>query len=72
MKTWLASIALAAAAIVVPAVAQAADTIKIGIALSETGNLADSSKHYWRGIELWRDKLNASGGLCDFRAGIRG
>lgn len=63
MKTWLASIALAAAAIVAPAVAQAADTIKIGIALSETGNLADSSKHYWRGIELWRDKLNASGGL---------
>ncbi len=63
MKTWLASIALSAAAIVAPAVAQAADTIKIGIALSETGNLADSSKHYWRGIELWRDKTNASGGL---------
>jgi branched-chain amino acid transport system substrate-binding protein len=63
MKTWLVSIALAAAAIVAPAAARAADPIKIGIALSETGNLADSSKHYWRGIELWRDKLNASGGL---------
>ena len=63
MKTLLASIALAAAAMVAPAVAQAADTIKIGIALSETGNLADSSKHYWRGIELWRDKTNAAGGL---------
>lgn len=63
MKTLLASIALAAATMVAPAVAQAADTIKIGIALSETGNLADSSKHYWRGIELWRDKTNAAGGL---------
>jgi branched-chain amino acid transport system substrate-binding protein len=63
MKTLLASIALAAAAMAVPPVAQAADTIRIGIALSETGNLADSSKHYWRGIELWRDKTNAAGGL---------
>ena len=63
MKTLLASIVIAAAAMVAPPVAQAADTIKIGIALSETGNLADSSKHYWRGIELWRDKTNAAGGL---------
>ena len=63
MKTLLASFALAAAAIAAPPVARAADTIRIGIALSETGNLADSSKHYWRGIELWRDKTNAAGGL---------
>ncbi len=63
MKTLLASIVIAAAAMVAPPVAQAADTIRIGIALSETGNLADSSKHYWRGIELWRDKTNAAGGL---------
>ena len=64
MKRFLASIALAAA-IAAPAVthAQAPDTVRIGVALSETGNLADSSKHYWRGIELWRDKTNASGGL---------
>ena len=64
MKSFLASIALAAA-IVAPLPAQAQDTIKIGVALSETGNLADSAKHYWRGIELWRDKTNASGGLLD-------
>jgi branched-chain amino acid transport system substrate-binding protein len=62
MKSLLASIALAAA-IMAPLPAQAQDTIKIGVALSETGNLADSAKHYWRGIELWRDKTNASGGL---------
>jgi branched-chain amino acid transport system substrate-binding protein len=62
MKSLLASIALAAV-IMAPLPAQAQDTIKIGVALSETGNLADSAKHYWRGIELWRDKTNASGGL---------
>lgn len=62
MKRFLASIALATA-IAAPTVAQAQDTVKIGVALSQTGNLADSSTHYWRGIELWRDKINASGGL---------
>ena len=43
--------------------AQAQETIRIGIALSQTGNLADSATHYWRGIELWKDKTNAAGGL---------
>jgi len=37
--------------------------IRVGMALSQSGNLADSAKHYWEGIELWRDKVNASGGL---------
>jgi hypothetical protein len=27
------------------------------------GNLADSANHYWRGVELWRDHVNARGGL---------
>ena len=62
MRSLLASITLVTA-IVAPALAQAQETIKVGVALSETGNLADSAKHYWRGIELWRDKTNASGGL---------
>jgi branched-chain amino acid transport system substrate-binding protein len=62
MKPWLALLAVASA-LAAPAFAQAQDTIRIGIALSETGNLADSAKHYWRGIELWRDNINAHGGL---------
>ena len=61
MKFLLASIAVATAAMVAPA--QAQETIRIGIALSQTGNLADSATHYWRGIELWKDKTNAAGGL---------
>lgn len=62
MKPWFASIALAAA-VAVPTLAQAQDTVRIGIALSQTGNLADSAAHYWRGVELWRDNINAQGGL---------
>jgi branched-chain amino acid transport system substrate-binding protein len=62
MKTWLASLALATA-LAAPSLAQAQDTVRIGIALSQTGNLADSATHYWRGVELWRDQVNARGGL---------
>jgi branched-chain amino acid transport system substrate-binding protein len=62
MKHWLASFALATA-VVAPSLAQAQDTVRIGIALSQTGNLADSSTHYWRAVELWRDQVNAGGGL---------
>jgi branched-chain amino acid transport system substrate-binding protein len=61
-KICFASLAVAAA-IAAPSFAQAQDTVRIGIALSETGNLADSAKHYWRGVELWRDEVNARGGL---------
>jgi branched-chain amino acid transport system substrate-binding protein len=62
MKPWLASLALATAA-AAPSLAQAQETVRIGIALSQTGNLADSATHYWRGVELWRDNINARGGL---------
>lgn len=41
----------------------AATPIKVGIALSMTGNLADSADHYRKAIELWRDEVNARGGL---------
>ena len=43
--------------------ATAADPVKVGVALSQTGNLADSAEHFKRGIELWRDQVNARGGL---------
>lgn len=60
MKNLLATIAMATT-IAGPAVAQ--DTVRIGIALSQTGNLADSAKHYFNGVELWREQVNARGGL---------
>lgn len=63
MKPWFASLAVATAAAAAPFFAQAQDTVRVGIALSQTGNLADSATHYWRGVELWRDQVNARGGL---------
>jgi branched-chain amino acid transport system substrate-binding protein len=64
MKFWIAPLAAAVfATLAAPGFAQGQGTVRIGIALSETGNLADSAKHYWRGVELWRDDVNARGGL---------
>ena len=65
MKFRFAPLAAAAivAALAAPAFAQGQGTVRIGIALSQTGNLADSANHYWRGVELWRDDVNARGGL---------
>src|SRR6202166_1878543 len=43
--------------------AHAADPLKIGVALSQTGNLADSAAPYFKGLDLWRMQANARGGL---------
>ncbi len=37
--------------------------IRIGVALSQTGDLADSAAHYFKGFDLWRRQQNAKGGL---------
>jgi len=44
--------------------AQAADPVRIGVALSQTGNLADSAAPYYKGLDLWREQANARGGLA--------
>jgi branched-chain amino acid transport system substrate-binding protein len=41
----------------------AAEPVKIGVALSQTGNLADSANPYFKGLDLWRQQANARGGL---------
>jgi branched-chain amino acid transport system substrate-binding protein len=46
------------------AMAQAADPVRIGVALSQTGNLADSAAPYFKGLDLWREQANARGGLA--------
>jgi len=43
---------------------QAADPVRIGVALSQTGNLADSAAPYFKGLDLWREQANARGGLA--------
>lgn len=41
----------------------AAGPVRIGVALSQSGDLADSAAHYFDGLKLWRDQVNAGGGL---------
>jgi branched-chain amino acid transport system substrate-binding protein len=46
-----------------PRRARAADPVRIGCALSQSGNLADSGELFKRGFDLWRDDVNKRGGL---------
>jgi branched-chain amino acid transport system substrate-binding protein len=50
-----------AAGMASPALAQ--DTIAIGFTASKTGALSEDSLAQVRGFELWRDEVNAAGGL---------
>ena len=57
-----AATAITAATLSVPA--NAADPVRIGVALSQTGNLANSAAPYFKGLDLWREQANARGGLA--------
>jgi branched-chain amino acid transport system substrate-binding protein len=61
MMKMLALAAVTACALAAPANAE--DPVKIGVALSQTGNLADSAAPYFKGLNLWREQANARGGL---------
>ncbi len=62
MKAKLIAAALAAAFLSVhPAAAE--DTLTIGFTVSQTGKLNNDSTAQMRGIELWRDQVNAAGGI---------
>jgi len=63
MKTKILMAAITVVfAIVAPA--KAADPVRIGVALSQTGNLADSAAPYFKGLDLWREQANTRGGLA--------
>jgi branched-chain amino acid transport system substrate-binding protein len=59
----LAVPALAAVALFGPMAAPAADPIKIGFSMSLTGGLSGGGKSALLAIEMWRDDVNAKGGL---------
>src|ERR1700685_759954 len=63
-RKFLLAAATALAALMLPLAANAADPVRIGVALSQTGNLADSAAPYFRGLDLWREQTNARGGLA--------
>src|SRR5229473_2132729 len=64
IKKIVLAAATAAAALVLSIAANAADPVRIGVALSQTGNLADSAGPYFKGLDLWREQANARGGLA--------
>ena len=58
-------IAAAGASIAVRTARAEAVPVRIGFALSQTGELADSAATYFRGLDLWRRQVNAAGGLLN-------
>lgn len=58
-KLWLAAVG----ALIAPAVF-AANTITVGMTVSQTGSLNVDSVSQLRGSELWRDEVNAAGGIA--------
>jgi branched-chain amino acid transport system substrate-binding protein len=55
--------AVAAAALMPSGAARASDPVKIGFAMSQTGGLAGGGKSAVLAFEIWKDDINAKGGL---------
>jgi branched-chain amino acid transport system substrate-binding protein len=60
---WQVFVALSFAALLSAAPAHAADPVKVGVGLSLTGGVAANGKQILMALELWRDDVNAKGGL---------
>jgi hypothetical protein len=60
---WHALVALSFTSLVYAAPAHAADPAKVGVSLSLTGGVASNGKQILMALELWRDDVNAKGGL---------
>src|ERR1700749_3263975 len=64
MRKFILAATTAIAAVALLAPASAADPMRIGVALSQTGNLPYSAAPYFKGLDLWREQANARGGLA--------
>ncbi len=62
-RTALRAVPALLACLLAAAPAQAADPIKVGMSLALTGGGAPAGKMLQAAIELWRDDVNAKGGL---------
>src|SRR6476661_1653617 len=68
--TWLVTSVLAAAVVIflqTTALAQPGDTIKVGYAISLTGQNGPLGKSAWLAHQIWEDEINANGGLLGRR-----
>ena len=62
-KFCMIALGIASGAMLIAAPAFAEDTITIGMTLSKTGSLNVDSTAQYKGSELWRDQVNAAGGI---------
>ena len=62
-RTFTASVLGAAAAPLLPRVARAADPIRIGFGMAQTGPLAANGKSALIAMDIWREDINGKGGL---------
>jgi branched-chain amino acid transport system substrate-binding protein len=54
---------VAVCALIVPTVARAADPIRVGFTMALTGGVAPAGKQVLAALQIWRDDVNAKGGL---------
>src|ERR1700746_3259642 len=57
------SVLLLIFALILPSKADAADPVKIGMTMALTGGVAPIGKQVLAGLQIWRDDVNAKGGL---------
>src|SRR5580698_5185950 len=50
-------------AVILPSVAKAADPIRVGMTMALTGGVAPIGKQVLAALQIWRDDVNAKGGL---------
>jgi branched-chain amino acid transport system substrate-binding protein len=50
-------------ALMLPNIAKAADPIRIGMSMALTGGVAPIGKQVLTALQIWRDDVNANGGL---------
>ena len=50
-------------ALIVPTIAKAADPIRVGFTMALTGGVAPAGKQVLAALQIWRDDVNAKGGL---------
>ena len=55
--------ALVVAALILPTMAMAADPIRVGMTMALTGGVAPIGKQVLAALQIWRDDVNAKGGL---------
>jgi len=62
-RRWLVTLAAVAAMLLMPAATRAADPIRIGFSMPQSGGLAGGGKSALLALQIWKDDVNAKGGL---------